>query len=78
MLWTLRSFWQPPNNLPDIIDLTTEGTTMEKKTQNELQRKLAQGIKHEGADFFILVEKLVRAKKLDRDRADVLIIRHYV
>jgi hypothetical protein len=51
---------------------------MEKKTQNELQKKLAQGIKHEGADFFILVEKLVRAKKLDRDRADVLIIRHYV
>jgi hypothetical protein len=52
---------------------------MKKLTTAELYRQgLRKGLKDKGPDYFILVMRAVRAKKLDQVQADEMIFRYYV
>jgi hypothetical protein len=51
--------------------------TETKKVELTLNQRFARGLKLRGVDYLILVERAVRAKKLDRDQADLMLMRYY-
>jgi len=79
------------SNLPDIIDLSTSEQlgndgrmdAMKKRPQEltkaELYKQgLRKGLRDKGPDYFILTMRLVRAKKLDLEQAEEMILRYYL